>query len=164
MDDKIITVLIAGSISIIVSIVGFVSSWIALRAKRNEIYTQLKNGYMERLYEMRLQHYPQALEITKYLTMLPKGGKSFNRDHVLAIRNSLGDWLNSHGGLVASGSVISASHKVRERLSANYGGNQEYTREQMEKMIMVTVNFRRELRADIRFLHASDTSRIRDVG
>lgn len=164
MDDKILTAIIAGSISLVVSLIGFLSSWIALQAKKNEIERNLKNSYMERLYEMRLKNYPKALEITKYVTRLPKKESSFNREDILAIRDSLGEWLNGEGGLVASEELINALYEVRDRLSADYGGDQEYSRQQMEKIVSVISNFRRELRADIRFLHASDESRIRDIG
>lgn len=164
MNEKILAALIAGSVSFVVSLIGFLSSWVALQAKKREIEQAIKNSYMERLYEIRLKNYPKALEMTKYLTLLPKNGESFDREFVIEIRNKLGDWMNNEGGLVASSDLIKASYDLRNRLSAGYAENGRYSKEQMEKIISSITNFRKELRSDIKFLHKSDKSRIREIG
>lgn len=65
MDNKLLAALIAAGVSIVVSAIGFPSSWFALRAKRIELERQIRSGYMQKLYERRLDLYPKVFKITR---------------------------------------------------------------------------------------------------
>jgi hypothetical protein len=161
MDDKLATALIAAAVSLCVSALAFVTAWLGLRAKRRELERQLSGKYMEKLYELRLQQYPEAFRITKGLNIPPKGWQSFARDDILDKRNALIDWINGTAGLVASSSVMRAVRTLISTLGAPYGNGDAYQKAQMEKMIALTIALRRELRRDIQFLHVADESRRR---
>ncbi len=161
MDDKLLTGLIAAVVSLTVSGIAFLSAWFGLKAKRRELERQLSGKYMEKLYELRLQEYPKAFGITKGLNTPPKGWKSFRREEILEKRNALIEWINGTSGLVASADVIKAVRPLISTLGAPYGNGTEYQKAQMEKMIALTIQLRRELRRDVQYLHFADDSRRR---
>ncbi|OWU65637.1 MAG: hypothetical protein CBB60_003680 [Armatimonadetes bacterium Cent15-Ar3] len=161
MDDKLVTALVAGIVSLLVSGIGFASAWFGLRAKRQELERQFGAKYMERLYELRLKEYPVAFQITKGLTVPPKAWKSYQREAILQKKIDLSEWINGTAGLIASADVIRAVRPLISTLGAPYGNGNEYQKAQMQKMISLTIQLRRELRRDVQFLHRSDDSRKR---
>ncbi|MBB6521144.1 hypothetical protein [Pseudoteredinibacter isoporae] len=156
MEEKILTTLIAGGVSLIISLIGFISTRMSLQGKKREIEIQIDNIYMQKLYEERLAHYPTALDATKYLTRVPKNNNSFDRQSVLKIRSQISDWMNGPGGLIASRQLIESGYKLRDCLSSNYEYNNRYSKPQMDKIVNITSQFRRNLRKDIEFYHDTD--------
>lgn len=161
MDDKIIAGLIAALVSLLVSGIAFLSAWFGLKAKQRELERQLSAKYMEKLYEIRLKEYPKAFSITKGLNYPPKAWRSYRREDILEKRNALSEWLNGVSGLVASAAVIRSVRPLISTLGAPCGNGEEYQKAQMEKMIALTIQLRRELRKDVQYLHFSDDSRRR---
>jgi hypothetical protein len=164
MSDQLIAALVAGLVSMLVSGIAFASGWLALRAKSREVERQIRSSFMDKLYQLRLEQYPAAFEITKSLTRVPKIEKSFCRERMLELRAQLGEWINGPAGLIVSAQVMRCSYELRDVLGINYGDGDKYSRVQMEKFVAAAATLRRELREDVRFLHIADHSRIRDVG
>ena len=156
MDDRIATALIAAAISLGVSVVGFVASWLTLRAREAEVMRQIRSSYMDKLYERRLELYPPAFEIAAWLSRPPRGWASYDRVWLLERRNRLFEWMAGAAGLVISSDTIAACYDLLDCMGSNYGEKDAYSRVQMEKLVQSARRLRSQLRRDIRFLHTSD--------
>ena len=100
--DIIIVALIAGSVSLIVSGIGLGATLITNAANRRRLVREIRHKFVEKLYELRLEVYPEAFEITQLILRRKMPIKINKRDELTAIRKRLLEWSNGKAALVIS--------------------------------------------------------------
>jgi len=65
--QPIVAGLVAGIVSLIVAVLSFYATVRTVRAERQKLERELTRRLTERLYDLRLKHYPRAFEITEGL-------------------------------------------------------------------------------------------------
>ena len=159
LTDSLATALISGGVSIFVGLITFISTRFVVQAKVIEYERNISNKYQEKLYEKRIDLYPQAFSITSGINVPPKEWKYNDRVQMLRKRDALIFWLDNQAGLIVSDNVIAAARELIKALSSNYGEKERYQKEQLQKIVDSAINFRKELRHDISILHHNDLSR-----
>lgn len=156
MNTDIKVALIAGGISLIVSLLGFISSWIVLRAQYKELERKIQNQFTDKLYTLRLEHYPQAFILTEQIQRRPKPQQIVERVELQSIAESLYTWKTGTVSLIISKHSLENFFALRDTLSMGYGENDRFTSEQVEKIMKTRDEFRSSLRQDIGLLYQED--------
>jgi hypothetical protein len=156
MNDPVLTAIIAGGVSITASIITYVSARRQIRSQRETIERQLTHKFTERLYELRLSHYPLAFEITEPLGKL----KSAQPDQLPArfgeILDRLKKWKSGEVNLVLSDYATDMFYTLERRLKRNPGNGKTYSEEQLDAIWDARQRFRGALRRDVGLLHSDE--------
>jgi hypothetical protein len=156
ISDIIIVALIAGSVSLVVSAIGSGATLFTNAANRRRLEREIRHKFVEKLYEIRLEVYPEAFEITQLILRRKTPMKINKRDELMAIRKRLLEWSNSKAALVLSRRSMRAFYALKNALNKQPGLKDEYTDEQVEKIWSARNQFRRCLRRDLGVLLDED--------
>jgi hypothetical protein len=154
--DIIIVALIAGSVSLIVSSIGLGATLITNAANRRRLEREIRHKFVEKLYEIRLETYPEAFEITQLILRRKMPMKINKRDELMAIRKRLLEWSNGKAALVISRQSMRALYALKDALNKRPASEDEYTDEQVQKIWITRNQFRRSLRRDLGILLNED--------
>jgi hypothetical protein len=153
MNENLQVALIAGSISLIVSGIGFLSSLFVTKTQSRQFENQLRSQQSDKLISLRLEHYPQAFTITEKIQRRKEPQRIIPRKELQAINYELQQWKNGIVGLILSHDSITSYYNLLEVLGMGYAEKDGFTREQADKIISARDDFRRSLRQDVGFLH-----------
>lgn len=148
-NEKIIAALIAAYVSIIVSMVTIILTNRKFKHEYEIKAKELSNKYLEKLYELRLEKYPEAFSITENL------GKQRDRsdEEVKSIiENSiemLVNWRKDQVSLILSERSLSAYYELYDALKAKPAFQNKFSDEQIKKIWKFRNNFRTCLRHDV---------------
>lgn len=153
MDARVETALIAGAVSLVVALISFLVARSKIRAELHTLKLQQKHAFIERLYEQRLNAYPEVFEITRDL------GRKGNRTPeevvktIKAAREKLEIWHSRKSGLFLSRKSLGAYYELLEALKKNPETKTGYSEEQLRKVSTKRNELRWALRDDIGLLH-----------
>jgi hypothetical protein len=160
MEPNIGAAIIAGSVSfftaIITVVISFFISRSSIRSEIEKLHIQQKRAFTEKLYELRLDIYPEAFDITQDV------GKKGERDHqtvetlIRNTRDNLATWHRKKAGLVLSERSLKAYYELRDALSKQPARQDEFATEQLKKIWFARNVFRGCLRDDVGLLHEED--------
>ena len=102
LNDKILTALIAGGVSLVVAIITYLSTIGKIRSERRNLEKQIKTKFTERLYELRLKKYPIVFEITDKLGKKKAFEEQIIPEKYKQIEKQLRDWKSGEVGLILS--------------------------------------------------------------
>ena len=153
MSETIVAALIAALISFAVSLIGFAAAVFTVRGKLRELEFELRNKFTEAILLERINAYGEALYFTKVLTRVPSMEKTFDKQTISTVKTELGKFLNSKSGLLLSKDALIAVDNFRDALSLNFGGADQYSRDQLEKIVSSANKFRQALRDDVNPVH-----------
>jgi len=156
MDPKVQTALIAGVVSLIVSVITYFATRQRIQAERDNLADQLRRGFTEKLYALRLDIYIEAFDITQDLGK--KGGRT-DKEIIAIIDNAaekLSDWRNHRAALVLSEKALDAYYSLTKRLKRNPGDGTAYTEQQITNIWNARNSFRGALRNDIGLIYVED--------
>jgi hypothetical protein len=151
--EKIVVAIIAASVSILVSIVGFFTNRFQTKISQIRFEKELKNKYTNILYEKRIELYPAAFKISSKIKKIQEHGGIIPREQQLRILKNLNSWVEDEAGLFLSKEVISAYYNLRKSLGNAPGNCDSYTKVQIDKIWNARNDFRIALRNDISNLH-----------
>lgn len=154
--DVVIVALIAGSVSLAVSAIGFVATLLTNAANRRRLEREIRHKFVEKLYEIRLEVYPEAFEITQLIQRRKMPLRINKRDELMAIRKRLLEWSNGKAALVISRPSMKALYALKNVLNKQPGLTDGYTEEQVQKIWVARNQFRRCLRRDLGILLNED--------
>lgn len=143
---ELITALIAAFTSLIVSAAGYY-------IQRNELNKRLDRMFTDRLYNLRLDCYPPAFDITDRILRRPKPEGIVSKEAIDKIRYDLIDWKKGVVNIAISGKSLIAYRELINVLSKGLGLNDRYSDEQIEKIFNCRNLFRKSLRADLGCLY-----------
>jgi len=155
MEEKIVTAIIAASVSLVVSLFGALGTWRQLVAQREKLEREIDVRRSEKLYEIRLRVYPKFFEITRVLM----GASDVDRYSTYkTVRNELKVWRGGEPMLVLSKVALEATYALEVALRANpeNGATRQYSQEQIAKVWKLRQRARGALRRDIGLLFGDD--------
>ncbi|NMH64311.1 hypothetical protein [Shewanella salipaludis] len=153
MSETVMVSLIAGSVSLIVALFGILATQIQYRNALRKIKIDLENKYTERLYEERINIYPEGFRIASRIRKLRKPELITPKHVQEEILKELNIWSEGSAGLYLSNNAIDAYFKLREALAKNPGNGEFYTEIQADNLWKARSEFRKALREDIGNLH-----------
>lgn len=143
--------------SIIAALTSLVLSILTLfQFYRNQIFQQkqfnktLNRNLTTKLYDLRIELYPKAFEITDNIYK-DKGG-NFDNAKIKKIVSELIDWKKGKVSLIISNESLESYYSLRNLLMKNPALGNSYSIEQIDKITNYNNNFRKQLRRDLGFL------------
>lgn len=154
LDEKLVSALIAATVSLVVALLSAVASRRALAAERENLERQLQRRFTEKLYDLRLDHYPKIFEVTLKLRgqNLKKGSTALTRESTTALAESLDEWRGK-SGFILSEAALEQFYALRRALRRKPASDGIYSPEQLAEIWRARVGFHHALRADIGLLH-----------
>lgn len=150
--------------SLVTAITSLVISLVALfQFYRNQNFQQkqfnktINRNLTTKLYDLRLEIYPKAFEITDNIYK-DKGG-NFDTERLKNTLNELIEWKKGKLNLIISSEALESYYQLRNNLMKNPANNNNYSAEQIEKITNYNNNFRKQLRRDLGFLFKEEKER-----
>ncbi|MCT4117751.1 hypothetical protein HZP48_00630 [Elizabethkingia anophelis] len=142
--------LIAAITSLIISLVALFQFYKNQNFQQNQFNKNINRNFTTKLYDLRLDVYPKAFEITDNLYK-EKGG-NYDSEKINIILNELNEWKKGKVNLIISTEALNSFYVLREALMKKPGNNDKYSAEQIDKITNSKNNFRKQLRRDLGFL------------
>lgn len=150
--------------SLVTAITSLVISLVALfQFYRNQNFQQkqfnktINRNLTTKLYDLRLEIYPKAFEITDNIYK-DKGG-NFDAERLKNTHNELIEWKKGKLNLIISSEALESYYQLINSLMKNPANNKNYSPEQIEKITNSNNNFRKQLRRDLGFLFREEKER-----
>lgn len=159
MDDFFSPAIIAASTSLLISIITLFQFFKNQRFQQRQFNDSLNRTLTTKLYDLRLEHYPKAFEITD--NVYRKKGGNYDFEAIQGSLRELIDWKKGTVDLIISIEASDGYYKLRDALMKNPSHKNRYSNEQVEKIHSTTKYFRRQLRRDLGFLFREEKARRR---
>lgn len=167
MNDSTVTAaLISAIVAILVASLSGVISYIAsartldierrkLEAEQARLQAQLDRQLTDRLYQLRIEHYPQAFVLTDEL------GKQNHPPEALPslytrLARDLRAWRSGVPAFVMSAESLSAYYELNKALRANLALGNKYNDQQLDRIWEARTALRKALRQDVGLLFAEE--------
>ena len=114
----ILSAVVAAVVSLIVAVISSYNNRNALRAERDKLERELQRKLTEKLYDQRLEVYPEALEITDGLrpSRLLKRCETLTEEYFQEIVARLDKWQNTKAGFLLSENSFAKLNELRSIL------------------------------------------------
>jgi len=153
MDAKVEAALVAGIVSLITAVIGFILTRAKIHAELRALKLQQKHSLLEKLYELRLDAYPEVFSITQEVAKPSEQTGDETKFIMQAAAEKLESWHSSKSGLLLSRASLRAYYDLLEVLRKQPANASGYTNDQLRKIRERRNNFRWALREDIALLH-----------
>lgn len=153
MNDIIIPAIIAGGVSIFVSLISFLS---VVKKSKDEYRTfqlDVINRYTSVLYEKRLEVYPKVFEITDKIGKVHRYPEVATQEYINSVNQDLRDWKSGIVNLIISEKALNAYYDLLDSFKAKPAKGCTYNGQQMQRMYEKRTAFHNELRRDLDLLH-----------
>ena len=110
-----------------------------------------------KLYDLRLEHYPKALELIE--EVYRKKGGNFDPSTVRKTCEELINWKKGIINLIISNEAHKSYYTLRDAMMKNPAQVNQYSPEQVEKITSAIKEFRQQLRRDVGFLFREERAR-----
>lgn len=149
--------LITAVTSLIISLVALVQFYKSQNFQQKQFNKTINRNLTTKLYDLRLDIYPKAFEITDNIYK-EKGG-NYDAEKLKSVLNELIEWKRGKLNLIISAEALASYYQLRENLMKNPANNAIYSAEQIEKITNSNNNFRKQLRRDLGFLFKEEKER-----
>jgi hypothetical protein len=153
MSENVQVALLAGIVSLFVTSIGLLSSFLIQRMQSRDAERQIRTEAATKLLSLRLEHYPRAFDITEKIQRRKKPERIIPRQELLDISKELYEWKTGIVNLILSQESIDAFYNLRESLGMGYAQKDAFSSEQVEKIMSARDEFRKSLRRDVGFLY-----------
>jgi Rad3-related DNA helicase len=154
----ILSAVIAAIVSLFIALISALANRRAIQAERERLEIQLQRDMTARLYDVRLEVYPKAIEITEGLrkSRVAEQGEDISENYFKSILKQLDDWNSTKAGFILSQNSLYKLYDLRRALREEPEANGKYSREQMTRIWQAKGAFRAALRADIQLLYKEE--------
>jgi hypothetical protein len=149
--------LITAGTSLIISLITLVQFYKSQNSQQKQFNKNINRNLTTKLYDLRLEIYPRAFEITDNIYK-DKGG-NFDTEKLKNILNELIEWKKGKLNLIISYEALASYYQLRDNLMKNPANHNLYSVEQIEKITNSSNNFRKQLRRDLGFLFQEEKER-----
>lgn len=158
MDAAILTTIISAVVSLTVTLITVFVSRSSIKAEREKLERELQRSMTARLYDVRLEVYPRAMEITEGLrkSHLAEQADTLSEEYFRNIRNELDQWHATRAAFIVSRSSLEQLWNLREALRQKPGPDGRYSQEQIQKIVDAKGKFRKSLWSDMQLLFKED--------
>lgn len=157
MNEIITPSIIAALTSLIISIITLFQFFRSQKLQQKQFDKNLSRGLTSKLYDLRIDCYPKAFEITDSIHKL-KGG-NYDPKIIQTALAELIDWKKGIVSLVISVEALESFIALRDVLMRNPEKKDIYSSTQIENISHRTKEFRKQLRRDIGFLFREEKER-----
>lgn len=160
MNDFFTPSLVTAMTSLIISLVALFQFYRSQNFQQKQFNKTINRNLTTKLYDLRLEIYPKAFEITDNIYR-EKGG-NFDTEKLKNILNELIEWKKGKLNLIISSEALESYYQLRDSLMKNPANNKNYSSAQIEKITNSNNNFRKQLRRDLGFLFKEEKDRRND--
>lgn len=146
-----ITAIIAAITSLLISMVTLYQSLRNQKSQKEQFEKAQKRALTTKLYDLRLENYPKAFEITEWIQKT-KGG-SLDPKIIYEVNKGINEWKSGVVSLIISYDARQALLEFKNTINKQPGHGDVYAPVQVEKIWLARSEFRRQLRKDIGLLH-----------
>lgn len=157
MNEIITPSIIAALTSLIISIITLFQFFRSQKLQQKQFDKNLSRGLTSKLYDLRIDCYPKAFEITDSIHKL-KGG-NYDPKIIQTALAELIDWKKGIVSVVISVEALESFIALRDVLMRNPEKKDTYSSTQIENISHRTKEFRKQLRRDIGFLFREEKER-----
>ncbi|MBD2067944.1 hypothetical protein H6F93_10480 [Leptolyngbya sp. FACHB-671] len=159
----VLSAVIAAIVSLIIALISFVTNKNTLRSEREKFERELQRSMTSKLYDLRLEMYPEAIAITDGLRKSQMAAQQahLSEAYFKDILKKLDEWHGARAFLLLSRSAVDTLYTLRRVLREKPEMEGQYSKEQLEKIWKAKGAFRSALRSDIQFLYEEETE-VRD--
>ncbi|NJM84849.1 MAG: hypothetical protein HC839_00705 [Leptolyngbyaceae cyanobacterium RM2_2_21] len=155
---------IAAIISLVVAAISYLTNKNALQAERDRFEQELQRNMTTKLYNARLEIYPEAIAITDGLRKSRMGSQAetISQEYFSNLLIKLDQWHSTKAFLLLSPSAVKTLYQLRKLLRQQPEADGKYTEEQLNKIWQAKGSFRSALRSDIQLLYKEEVNTLRD--
>ena len=156
MGIEIIAALIAGFVSLVVSILSsLVTSSVARKRIHHEtdrLEREIQRSKTDRLYELRLSCYPNAFRLTEPLLATKLFSAGIDKKTVQEVLNDLNEWKANEATFIMSKVSHKSFYHIRRTLMNMLEMDSPYTDEVIQQLFEAKNSFRKSLQTDVGLL------------
>lgn len=158
MEAAVLTTLISAMVSIAVTLITVFVSRNTIKAEREKLERELQRSMTVKLYDVRLESYPRAMEITEGLrnSRLAELADGLSEAYFRGILKDLDDWHASRAAFIISRASLEKLWDLREALRQKPGPGGKYSPEQIQRIVDTKGKFRKSLWSDMQLLFKED--------
>jgi len=149
--------IIASFTAIIISLITLFQFFKNQNYQKKQFNDNINRGLTTKLYDLRLEHYPKAYDITDRIYK-EKGG-IYKADEIEKALEELINWKKGVVNLIISVETRDSFFSLRDSLMKKPANNGLHSEEQIGKISNLTRNFRKQLRRDLGFLYREEKER-----
>ena len=142
--DKLAIAIISGIVALIVSIV---TSYFAWRTTHRKFRLETEEKYRSRLFELRLDHYPRAFEITGRVVFDPDTEST--AEEIDSIQRELRQWWVGPAAALLSEESVAAYYQYEKAMKAARSRRSGFQGEGKRRVFSATQELRRCLKNDL---------------
>lgn len=157
MSDFFSPSLVTAITSLVISLVAFFQFYKNQNFQQKQFNKTINRNLTTKLYDLRLEIYPKAFEITDNIYK-DKGG-NFDSERLKNVLNELTEWKKGKLNLIISSEALESYYQLRNNLMKNPADKNKYSPEQVDKITNSNNNFRKQLRRDLGFLFKEEKER-----
>ncbi|KAM3106370.1 hypothetical protein ACKFKH_18960 [Phormidesmis sp. 146-20] len=156
----ILSAVIAAGVSVVIALISYIANRNALKLQNEKFERELQRSMTTKLYDKRLEIYPEAIQITDGLrrSKIAIQGKGVPEEYFKGIVAKLDEWHSTRAFLLLSENAVQAFYALRKVVREKPGVEGVYSEEHLEKMWKAKGAFRYALRADIQLLYREETN------
>ncbi len=134
MDFRILSALIAGIVSLVVSLGSLWATRYKIESEKQKQERELERKLTEKLYERRMDVYPKAFSITSRLLGHILQTENISRNAIQEIYNQISEWSSSDANFLLSKKSLKAYYRLRDSLLVEPEIGDNYSKIQREEM------------------------------
>lgn len=150
------TALIAALVSLVVSLIAYFAQKHQMRSEWQRQDREMQRRFTEKLYDLRLNSYPKAFEITDKLRGALIKGENITEDYVRGVMDELLAWHKTKAGFILTEKSLKAFYQLRSALSTEPENGNVYSSRQKNEIWECKNRFRALLRADLNLLYTEE--------
>ena len=154
--DTLLTIVVSALVSSGTAILAYRSTVSALRQEWRIREREMSRKFTEKLYDLRLQTYPKAFEITDQLRSEFVFSSELTEELLLQVRNELTNWHKAKSGFLMSEHCLEAYYEIRTALAASPERQGSYSKNQRRRLWKAKNRFRGCLKADLDLLYKEE--------
>lgn len=149
--------IIAALTSLIISVITLFQFFRSQSSLQKQFDRNLNRNLTSKLYDLRINSYPKAFEITDKIYKVKGGG--YDPEIIKEVLFELIEWKKGVVGLIISIEALESFIKLRDVLMKNPEAQCTYSKTQIENISYQVKEFRKQLRRDIGFLFREEKER-----
>ena len=155
-----LTAAISAVVSLTVTLITVLVGRSSIRAEREKLERELQRTMTAKLYDLRLEVYPQAITITEALrrSHMTAQGENLGEAYLGDVLSRLDDWHATRAGFIMSHHSLEQLYALRRVLREKPESDGRYTQEHIERIAVAKGHFRISLRQDIQLLYEEEAS------
>ena len=153
-----LSALVAALISLVVGVLTFVATSRSLANQRRMQERELDRRFTQRLYDLRLDSYPRAFEITDRLRGDELFSPSLTVSDLEAVARDLNEWYRTKAAFVLSDDSMKAWYAIKGVLAKKPAPDGHHSEESRQAIWHAKNRLRAALRADINLLYIEEAA------